>query len=86
MQPNEGIIDEANELANVGYGQRGFRGVTPDGHIAHVPKPRFHDDHHKNLAEQEKPQFVRVMFEPPEGDVYLPNEVAAALKRFYGTD
>ncbi|WP_139839520.1 hypothetical protein [Oceanibacterium hippocampi] len=85
MQPNGGIIQEANELSEVGYGQRGFRGRTPDGHIAHVPKPRFHDDRHKNLAEQQKPHFVRVMFEPDNGqDTFLGGQVASALRRFYG--
>ena len=84
MRPNGGIIEETNELAVVGYAQRGFKGVTPDGHVAHVPKPRFHDDRHKNLAEQEKPHFVRVLIDPESGDGPLDVQVAAALRRFYG--
>lgn len=84
MRPNGGIIQEANELSEVGYGQRGFRGRTPDGHIAHVPKPRFYDNRHKNLEEQQKPNFVRVMFEPEEAGHSLPLQIALALRRFYG--
>lgn len=83
MHLNQGAIQEADELAAVGYGQRGFRGRTPDGHTAHVLKPRFHDDRAKNLAEQRKPQFVRVLFEPAGGDEPVSGQVAAALKRFY---
>jgi len=85
MHPDGGIIEETNDLAEVGYAQRGFRGMTPDGHIAHVPKPQFHDDRHKNLAEQQKPHFVRVLFEPDDADGFLAGQIAGALRRFYGT-
>lgn len=83
MQQNGGIIEETNELAKVGYGARGFRGRTPDGHIAQVKKPIFHDDRHKNLKEQAKEHFVRVAFDVKDDDRPLINQISSALKGFY---
>lgn len=83
MRVQGGVVQQVHELAEVGYGQEGFRGVTPDGHEAHVPKPKFHPDRHKNFKEREKPYFVRVVFMPPEDEDDLNEEIAVALKRFY---
>ena len=83
MQPAGGIIEETNELVEVGYGQRGFRGRTTDGHLAHVQKPKFFDDQHKNLEEQLKQQFVRVLFGTDDFDQPLDHQIVSALRSFY---
>lgn len=86
MRANGGVIQETSDLIAVGYGQDGFRGVTPDGHTAHVPKPKFYQDRHKNLREREKPHYVRVLMEDQEeeeqNDLHL--DVARVLRRFFG--
>jgi len=82
MHENEGLIAETAALAEVGYGQNGFKGVMPEGHEAHIPKPKFHKDRQKNMAERDKPRFLRVFFEPGEDDD-LSISVAQALVRFY---
>ncbi len=81
MHQNEGLIAETAALTEVGYGQNGFKGVTPDGHEGHIPKPRFHHDRHKNLAERSKPRFLRIYFQSDEDDISV--SVARALMRFY---
>jgi hypothetical protein len=84
MHAADGTIAQTQEMVNVGYGQNGFKGITPDGHIAHVPKPTFHMEKAKNLAERDKPRFMRVMFDVEEDDeAPLSPIIAAALMRFY---
>jgi hypothetical protein len=83
MKPNEGVIAETRDLVDVGYGQNGLRGVTPEGHEAHIPKPPFHMERQKNLAEREKPRLLRVLIEPEDTDEKMSRKVARALAGFY---
>jgi hypothetical protein len=84
MRPNEGVIAETRDLVEVGYGQNGLRGFTPEGHEAHIPKPSFHMERQKNLAEREKPRLLRVLIEPEETEEKMSRKVAKALAGFYG--
>lgn len=84
MHPNDGVIAETRDLVDVGYGQNGLRGITPDGHSAHIPKPAFHMERQKNLAEREKPRYIRIDIEiSPEENDMVPT-IARALKKFFG--
>jgi hypothetical protein len=84
MRPNEGVIAETRDLVEVGYGQNGLRGFTPEGHEAHIPKPPFHMERQKNLAEREKPRLLRVAIEPEGTDEAMSEKVAKALVGLYG--
>lgn len=86
MSPNGGPIAQTQEMVDAGYGQNGFKGITPDGHVGHIPKPAFHMQKEKNFQEREKPRFVRIIFESDDdeiGEHARANEIAAALIRFY---
>jgi len=84
MRRNDGPIAETEGLVDVGYGQNGLRGITPDGHSAHIPKPAFHMERDKNLAERQKPRYMRVEVDiPPDENDMVPT-VAQALKGFFG--
>lgn len=77
----KGIID----LAEAGYGQVALKGVTPDGHEAHIKKPPFYPDADKNLASQHKPREMRVYVEADDdSDSALYDAAARALIEFYG--
>ena len=82
LKMNDGVIAEADALSDVGYGQRGFRGKTSDGHIAHVPKPPYHPERAKNKAEQQKQQFVRILIDPEENES-IEEVIFNALGKFY---
>lgn len=83
MSPNDGVIAETRDLVDVGYGQNGLRGITPEGHTAHIPKPPFHMERAKNLAEREKPRYLRVDIEGEAG-IEPTLTVARALIGFFG--
>jgi hypothetical protein len=86
MKPNGGPISQTQEMVDAGYGQNGFKGITPDGHLGHIPKPTFHMEKEKNLSERDKPRFVRIIFESDDEDIgehALANEIARALMNFY---
>lgn len=87
MHPNLGPIAQTQEMVDAGYGQNGFKGITPDGHLAQVPKPAFHMDKKRNFAEREKPRFVRMIFEhdgDEGGEHALAPLIARAMANFYG--
>jgi hypothetical protein len=84
MKANDGPIAETQDLVNVGYGQNGLRGYTPEGHLAHIPKPSFHMEREKNLKEREKPRYIRIEIETEEGANDVVPTVAKALKGFFG--
>lgn len=84
MHAGDGVIAETRDLAEDGYGQIGLRGETPDGHRAHIPKPKFHEERAKNLEEREKARLVRVQIEETEEENHFAAIVAKALVRFYG--
>jgi hypothetical protein len=84
MRPNGGPISETEGLVEVGYGQNGLRGITPDGHSAHIPKPPFHMERDKNLAERERPRYMRVEIDISPDDNDMIPTVARALKGFFG--
>jgi hypothetical protein len=84
MRPNEGVIAETRDLVDVGYGQNGLRGITPDGHTAHIPKPAFHMQRDKNLAERDKPRYLRINIETEPEEDGMTNTVARALIKFFG--
>lgn len=84
MKANQGTISQTQEMVDVGYGQNGFRGFTPDGHLAHVPKAAFHMNRKDNLREREKPRFMRVMFDDADGgESAIAASIASSLIRFY---
>jgi hypothetical protein len=85
MEANGGIIAQTQEYVDVGYGQNGFRAITPGGHTAHVPKPAFHMERAKNLAERAKPRYLRVMFDVSSNEEMTTN-IASSLERFYRRD
>lgn len=85
MESNDGIIAQTQEFVDVGYGQNGFRAITPGGHTAHVPKPAFHMERAKNLAEREKPRYLRVMFDLASNEE-MTASIASSLMRFYKRD
>lgn len=84
MEPNDGVIAETRDLVDVGYGQNGLRGLTPEGHEAHIPKPPFHMERQRNLAERDKPRLLRVLIEPDEAGTDTSLIVGRALVGFYG--
>lgn len=84
MKPNEGVIAETRDLVDVGYGQNGLKGYTPDGHEAHIPKPSFHMERQKNLNEREKPRLLRVLIEAPDDETDISIVIGRALIGFYG--
>src|SRR5215217_3284624 len=79
MQANGGIISQTQEVADAGYAQTGFRGYTPEGHEAHVPKPRFHMDKRKNLEERERTRILRVRFDQENSRDETEAEIARTL-------
>jgi len=85
MKSGEGIIGGTAGLADDGYGVVGFRGITPSGRTAHLPKPKFSTDKDENLREQAKEQRLRVFFEANDDDDLIAS-VVAELVRFYGDD
>lgn len=84
MHAGQGVIAETRDLAEDGYGQIGLRGETPDGHSAHIPKPKFYEERAKNLAEREKARLMRVQIDENDGEGDFSTIVARALVRFYG--
>jgi hypothetical protein len=87
MHANGGPISQTQEMVEEGYGQNGFSGVTPDGHKGVIPKPAFHMEKEKNLAEQAKPRPVRMAFDVEDYDAEehdLSPTIAQALVNFFG--
>lgn len=83
MDADGGIISETEKVVEAGYGQSGGRAITPEGHEAQVPKPTFHLDKEKNLKEQKKPRFLRIMIEVDEDGDVSSSSIARTLSDFY---
>jgi hypothetical protein len=83
MHAGDGLIQGTSDLAEAGYGVRGFRGRTAAGNEAQVAKPSFDMDRTKNLKAQGKQQRLRVFFERPANDFDVTPSVVAELVRFY---
>lgn len=86
MTANGGTITQVQEVVDAGYGQNGVRAITPFGNEARVPKPRFFMSKTKNIAERDKPRFLKIMFEGEAGGLGIAASIAATLVRFYGAD
>jgi hypothetical protein len=84
LEMNGGIIQATQELAEVGYAQNGVRGTMPDGQIAQIPKPQFHEDRHKNIREREKPRYIRVFLDCDDEDADDPDFSEAATNALIG--
>ena len=87
MRIDEGPLAQAYTLAQDGYGQIGVRGVTPDGHVATIPRAEFKKERARNQRIQEKARGLRVHIET-DGDTDDESfvAVAEALRDFYGRD
>lgn len=80
----DGHIASAVELADAGYGQYAFKGVTEDGHVAQVKQPPFEDERRKNQERQNEPRELRVLIDPGgTDDAATFASVADALIGFY---
>lgn len=86
MKAGEGLIGGTAGLADDGYGVVGFKGRTPAGHEAHIPKPTFSTDKANNLKQQQKEQRLRVFFGRESSDDDLTPSIVAELVRFYDRD
>lgn len=85
MRPSEdGHIASAIALSEEGYGQYAIKGVTDDGHEAHIKKPVFEAEVQKNQLRQSQPRELRVLIQTErEGEDELFSKVAKALVNFY---
>lgn len=83
MKAEGGIISRTEEVVSAGYGQSGGRAITPGGNEARVPKPRFFMDTKKNLAEQEKERFLKIIFDVEDDETVSPAQIARTLRDFY---
>lgn len=80
---NDGQIAAAKELADAGYGQYSFKGVTRDGHTAEIKRPVFNERREKNQRRQAEPRELRIVIDT-EGDYdNLIHAVADAMIDFY---
>lgn len=86
MHAGEGLIQGTSDLAEAGYGVRGFKGRTAAGHEAQVPKPNFNMERMRNIKQQAKQQRLRVFFEREAADHDVIPGVVAELVRFYDRD
>lgn len=86
MKAGEGLIAGTAGLADDGYGVVGFKGRTPAGHEAHIPKPSFSTEKENNLKQQAREQRLRVYFEREGYEDDLMPSIVAELVRFYDRD
>ncbi len=80
MRPSEdGPIAAVRELADDGYGQYAFKGVTPDGHSAQIKAPKFDESKAKNQERQAQPRELRIVIETDVDvdDAVLRNAITA---------
>lgn len=85
MRPSEdGPIAAVRELADDGYGQYAFKGVTPDGHSAQIKAPKFEETKAKNQQRQAEPREMRIVIElDTDVDEAVFHHAARALRQFY---
>lgn len=81
----EGMIAEAVDLAEGGYGQIAVRGYTEGGHLAQIKQPKFEQQKEKNEQRQAKPRELRIIIDVDDNLGYedLLIEVGSALRSFY---
>lgn len=81
----DGTLGQTYDLYQGGYAQIGFKGHTPEGHAASIPKQDFSQDKQKNLNVREnRPRYLRISFEREAAEDDKTLDVATALMRFYG--
>jgi len=80
----DGTLGQTHDLYRDGYAQIGFKGQTAEGHAVSFPKQQFSQDKKKNLSVREnRPTYLRVMFEREAAEDDKTVDVARALKQFY---
>jgi hypothetical protein len=83
IEDNGGIFSETEAVVREGYGQSGGRAITPEGHEARFPRPKFHMNKEKNFAEREKTRFLKILFEVDDDGQADSAGIARTLVQFY---
>jgi hypothetical protein len=79
----DGHIASVVELSEAGYGQFAVKGVTGEGHVAQIKRPKFEDERTKNQQRQLEPRELRVIVTVEGDDVAAAKIIVKSLVNFY---